>query len=149
MNDFRTYSQTVSQRLLFWSAFSIGLGGRQIFVRSPFWRGVGLHFLAWGGIDGLIALVGLRQAGRQSESETDTAKTLMEADRLERLLWVNSGLDLLYLWVGSWLYRKKGKADAGWRGQGVGVLIQGGFLLVFDLFHALRLGQKKPGFTEK
>ena len=40
---------------------------------------------------------------------------------------------------GVWLARTKGREDAGWRGQGWGIVVQGAFLFLFDLYHAMRV----------
>lgn len=51
-------------------------------------------------------------------------------DEFRRLLLINSGLDVVYLLVGSFLLRR---SDPLVRGFGAAILIQGGFLLLFDL----------------
>ncbi|MEP7292887.1 MAG: hypothetical protein ABI835_13980, partial [Chloroflexota bacterium] len=53
-----------------------------------------------------------------------------EAHTLRRLLEVNTLLDLIYMFGGRSLIRH------GSRGTGWGIVIQGTFLFLFDLFHA-------------
>ncbi|RDI96233.1 hypothetical protein DV704_03535 [Meiothermus sp. QL-1] len=55
---------------------------------------------------------------------------------LRRLLWLNAGLDILYLLAGLFLLRQKNPL---FRGFGLAVLFQGLFLLGFDLWHALQI----------
>ena len=52
---------------------------------------------------------------------------------------VNTGLDVLYV-LGGWrAMRGRGSADTRWRGRGLGIVLQGGFLFFFDLLNALAL----------
>ena len=53
---------------------------------------------------------------------------------LKTVLLINAGLDVAYMLGGIYLLTRP---EATWRGSGVAVLIQGGFLLAFDLIHAL------------
>ncbi len=65
-----------------------------------------------------------------------------EATQLRRLLWINTGLDALCMIGGLFLIRTKGHNDRQWWGQGLGIIIQGRFLFVFDLIHALLVPKK-------
>lgn len=96
-----------------WAAGSLALGS--VLWLRPGTRSFGRQTVAWGAVDGVIALVGSRRRGA-----TDLA-------RLRRVLLVNAGLDLGYLTAGAWLLR-----DGRWRGDGAAVLVQGGFLLALD-----------------
>ncbi len=127
-----TFSRNVSLRLLTWSVLSMAVGGLLWRRGSLFWRGFGAQALGWGAVDGLIALSGLRP-GRQPPQDPARA-----ARNLRRLLWFNAMLDVGYMAGGLWLVRSKGRSDAQWRGQGWGIVVQGGFLFVFDVVHALR-----------
>lgn len=53
---------------------------------------------------------------------------------LRRLLWINAGLDTLYMGVGLGLSRRPGPM---FKGFGLAIVVQGLFLLGFDLAHAL------------
>ena len=105
-----------------------------------------MHFVVWGLIDGIIALVGLRNAkkGRELPPAEQAIKAPQEAKKLRRLLWINTGLDVLYALGGWWVYKNKGEQEDSdeWRGQGIGIIIQGGFLFFFDLIQALRTPRK-------
>jgi hypothetical protein len=101
-------------------------------------RALALQFVVWGAIDGVIAAFGERdRRGRIARGEhRDPAATRAFGARLRRLLRLNAGLDLVYVAVGAALL-------VGWRtpaglGHGLGVLVQGGFLLVFDVWHGFR-----------
>jgi hypothetical protein len=99
-----------------WAAGSV-VAGALLSVPSTT-RGFGRQTLAWGAVDGAIAVVGSRR--RAQKGPTDPG-------RLRRVLLVNAGLDVGYLAAGGWLVR-----DGRWRGDGAAVLLQGAFLLVLD-----------------
>ena len=56
---------------------------------------------------------------------------------MRRTLLVNAGLDVLYV-VGGVIILLTLTAELA-RGNGVGIIIQGGFLLLFDTFYALQV----------
>jgi hypothetical protein len=99
-----------------WAAGSVAVGALLSVPRGT--RGFGRQTLAWGAVDGAIALVGSRR--RAARGPTDP-------ERLRRVLLVNAGLDVGYLATGAWLVR-----DGRWRGDGAAVVVQGLFLLVLD-----------------
>ena len=72
-----------------------------------FWIAVDLVIVAWALIDPV----------------TDT-------EEFRRLLAINGGLDLLYLATGAILATRRDRLA---RGFGTAILVQGGFLLLFDL----------------
>ena len=119
---------TVEQRLLRdlgrWAVGSMALGAA--LTAAPQTRGFGRQTAAWGAVDGVIALVGRR---RQAAGPTDPA-------RLRRVLLVNAGLDVGYLAAGAALVRR-----SRWPGDGLAVLVQGGFLLWLDATGARRLAR--------
>ena len=51
----------------------------------------------------------------------------------------NGRADILYVLGGFLLMQTWGMDNPLWRGHGIGIMVQGGFLLFFDLFHALAL----------
>ena len=128
----------ISRQLLIWSALSIVTGALLLFL-APFWRGVGVQGLVWGAIDAAIAGFGLMQLRRKrGKPDADLPETLQrEARSLRRSLLINAGLDVLYI-VGGVLILTNFTAEFA-HGNGVGIIIQGGFLLVFDTFYAFRV----------
>jgi hypothetical protein len=132
-----TLADTVTRRLLRWSAVSVASGLPLAASREPLLRGMGQQFIAWGAIDGAIALAGRWSTRRQgAPAEAD-----QQIDKLRRLLLVNAGLDVLYVAGGTALALRRGQNDPYWRGVGQGIVLQGGFLLLFDLWHGLRAGE--------
>ncbi len=106
-----------------WAAASVVAGAA--LSSSPRTRGFGRQTVAWGGLDGAIALVGARK--RRAAGPTDPG-------HLRKVLLLNAGLDVGYVAAGGWLVR------AGrWRGDGLAVVLQGAFLLWLDASTARRL----------
>lgn len=118
--------------LLFWSALSIiaattiavMLAARR--VRSPLLAHFAAQTLAWGAIFGLIAAAELHALVRRDVSG---------AARLERLAWMNIGLDIGYVGIGVVLlaagYRLARSMGA--VGAGTGIIVQGMAVLLIDL----------------
>jgi hypothetical protein len=103
--------------LLLWSLFSLGTATIGLYAGpTAFWRHFWFMSGMWGLIDGGIAWFTLMIERRPPVE-------------LLPILRFNTGLDVLYLWVaGLMLIRKKPMV----RGFGLGVLVQGAFLLLFD-----------------
>ncbi len=120
----------------------------------------GRQHLVWGAVDGAIAARGLlvgfaRRAAddgmaddgmaddgtaddRTADDGTADDRTADDrARRLRRLLLVNAALDAGYVAVG--LALRSGRLRPGAEQDGAAVVVQGGFLLAFDLWHAGRL----------
>ena len=113
----------ISKRLLVWAipwmgASVLGLWFSGSDSQKGFWGMSG----AWGFVNGAIALIGLLGA-----ETSDYAA-------LRTTLWINAALDVLYVASGLYLLSRP---EETWRGGGTAILIQGGFLLVFDVLHAL------------
>jgi hypothetical protein len=139
-----TLYRTLTRRLLVWSGLCVIGGIALVLFGGAFWQGVGIQAVAWGGVDGIIAIVGIKLAQRRRallDAEPAPDAVQNEANRLYRLLWVNAGLDVLYVAAGLTLAIWLGAASLQWRGHGWGIVVQGGFLLVFDLVHARIAGQ--------
>ncbi len=137
--DFQT---RLTNRLLTWSALSVAFSAPTIFSASPFLRGVAIQFFVWGAVDAAIAYFGARASAKKRLKMAEAASAESEAREsrwLENILWVNTGLDVLYVLGGVWLIQSWGAESMLWRGHGWGVVIQGGFLLFFDFFHAFAL----------
>ena len=140
------HAAQVGRQLGWWALASVLVGAallltpeRAFGALAPVAFGFGLQCLLWGAIDGVIASIGafdLRRR-RAAGEQHDAAATRAFGRRLRRLLRLNAGLDVLYVAVGLALL-------ALWRtpeglGHGLGVVVQGGFLLVFDAWHGWRV----------
>lgn len=112
----------LAQGLLLWALLSLGTALFGLWwAQSPFWRSFFFMNGAWGLVDGALGLYAL---GRETP------------ENLRGILLFNAGLDVLYLLAGVLLFLRGGKAP--YQGFGLAILVQGGFLLIFDLGHALR-----------
>jgi hypothetical protein len=127
-------------RLVAWGAASVLLGtallawllaGRR---RSPLLRHFAIQTAAWGTVD--LALAGLA-------FRSLALRDLAGAIHLDRVVWLNIGLDAGYVLVGLTI------ALAGWRlgrrlglvGAGVGVIVQGLALVLLDLVLAAHISR--------
>ncbi len=118
-------------RLALWGAASVLAGSTLLAWRalrrdpSPFLLHFALQTAAWGGVD--LVLVGIGWQGL-------APKDLAGFTALDRFLWLNVGLDVGYIAVGTTLMA------CGWAlgrrrapiGAGLGVIVQGAALLVLD-----------------
>lgn len=118
-------------RLTVWGAACVILGASLLIIvmvrraRLPLLRHFALQTAAWGAVN--LAIVGWARAHLGM-------RDLAGATQLDRLLWLNAGLDVGYVAVGVTL------AWAGWAlgrrlgavGAGLGVIVQGAALLALD-----------------
>jgi len=109
-----------------WSVLSMGTGAFQLTSPNPFIKAMGLQNLIWGAVDGGIALYGSHQLLSNSWESKDLK---IEREKFRKILLINSLLDIGYLVLGFGLANA---SNSKWHGHGQGILIQGGFLLLFD-----------------
>jgi hypothetical protein len=134
-----TFQEKLTTGLLSWAMASIATGIAMSRGEDEFRKGVGEQFTGWGIVNAAIAVFGQRSSNkRRQQPGTNTPESLaQEKKKLSRLLWINTGLDVFYM-LGGWLaVRTRGQSDDRWRGRGWGIIIQGGFLFIFDLVNAL------------
>jgi hypothetical protein len=102
-------------------------------------RTAGHHFhlmnVAWNIVNTLIAVWGLLQAHPQQVAGLTLPASLAAQTRFEHILLLNAGLDVGYVAIGRWLQARAATAARPERmtGYSRSVLLQGGFLLLFDL----------------
>ena len=127
-------------RMLVWSAASV-LVGTGLFAwlrmgahRSDVLRHFAIQCVAWGLVDAMFAAYALPRI---------VLRDISGATRLDRVLWLNIGLDGGYVMVGLAL------AIVGWRlgrhlklvGAGIGVVVQGSALALLDLVLAAQISR--------
>lgn len=137
------FQNRVSARLLRWGLGSM-LAGFLMRFGGRAWKNAGNQFIMWGLIDAAIAVFGhITSQDRIDRMQNPGAAEVKreEATQLSRLLWINTILDVFYV-LGGWLWMRRDRGDGSARGNGAGVIIQGLFLFVFDLFHALNVPKK-------
>lgn len=133
--NFYRYQQRRLSLLLGWGSISMIVGLVVQFNSKPFWKQFGLQALLWGAIDAALAVFGLRSAnkkqGRYALGELNFHDEKKEARGFYRILLINTGLDVFYVVGGAWLMQRfKDRADR--RGMGLGILVQGLWLFLFD-----------------
>jgi len=150
------HAQRIGAQLAAWALLSLALAvvlwwvaGRTGADVGATLRALALQFAVWGAIDGAIAALGERDRRRRLSraEDRDAGASAAFAARLRRLLRLNAALDVGYVAVGVALL-------LAWRtpeglGHGMGVLIQGGFLLVFDAWHGWGAGRAPRGGTNR
>ena len=94
--------------------------------------------LLWGLVDAGFALFGLKQAqsaDRSPVNQSTAARELSDRDKLVRVLRFGGKLNMFWVGLGILLVATgAGLRNAALAGHGVGVVLQGGFLMVFDHF---------------
>ena len=136
-----SFNRRLTHRLAAWSLLSIAAGAALLRGGRPFQRALGTQNIVWGIIDGAIALGGQQAAENKQASATPTDDGA-HARQLRRVLWLNAGLDLLYIVGGLRLFSSRPALPShrlDRKGHGIGIMVQGAFLLIFDLAHALRV----------
>ncbi|GCE12628.1 DUF6992 family protein [Tengunoibacter tsumagoiensis] len=121
-----------------WGIGSILSGGLLLSTKkNVFWKQFGLQFLLWGAIDAAIALFGSRSAQQNAQKvqtgEISALQQQRSSQSFLRIVFLNAILDLLYMGSGLWLVRRyQERKDR--QGMGLGILLQGTWLFLFDSF---------------
>ena len=121
----------------------MAVGALCLLTPWPAVQGFGLQALIWGTIDSIIALTALYTVYRRSRRYPDEYRDIAETARIRRLLRMNGRLDIVYV-LGGIAIIALCRADPFFVGNGVGIVIQGSFLLLFDRSHASRLPSQEP-----
>ncbi|MCS7067044.1 MAG: hypothetical protein NZN28_00220 [Meiothermus sp.] len=116
--------ERIAQQLLLWALVCWGGALFGLWrTRHEFWRPFWFMTGVWALVNAAIAYGGWLGA------EPDPAS-------LRRLLWINAGLDVLYMAIGWGLWTRPKPVL---KGFGLSIVAQGLFLFFFDLFHALQI----------
>ena len=140
--DVWAFQERLTRRLAAWAFVSLLSGLGMLLLRLPFWTGMAFQFLGWAAVNLGIAWIGAwaarrRKAGLSAEQVISTQP--QERRKLERILWINTGLDVLYMLGGVLVAVFLAGRGPQWIGTGIGILLQGTFLFFFDWIHALTL----------
>lgn len=88
----------------------------------------------WNLVNAGIAGMALYQLAHQDLNGMTYTQSLNDLQSLDRFLLLNTGLDFAYMATGAWLWeRGLRKGSERLQGYGQALVVQGGFLLVFDL----------------
>lgn len=119
-----------------WAVGNIGVSGARYFATSGSEKYFHQMNVGWGVVN--LALAGVSLVGnRRFTSPTDRAATTKAQLRTENIYLLNTGLDAAYIMGGFYLKerartRPTERRQNQLRGYGQSLLLQGGFLLVFD-----------------
>lgn len=147
--DIWQFQAALCARLMQWANFNIGGGLNMIRRKDSFWQGFGAQCMGWGLINAGLAWFGLRSSRRKTAEENAHTLERQKHARhtLARLLWINTGLDVIYVAAGLILANtgRDGETNRASRrrGTGWGIVLQGAFLFLFDFMHALRLSDQE------
>lgn len=129
--------------LLVWGGTSTVAGASLVaFPRDSFAQWYGAQTIAWGLVNGTIAVVGLVTTSEVRRELSTRERVFAERRAMQRFLWVNVALDVLYVTTGA-LLLGLGESPAV-RGNGAAILSQGGFLVGFDLLGSFTQGPRAP-----
>jgi len=107
----------------------------------------------WGSVDFVTALMGYASTQKDIRKKMSASETLKAQERIEKIFFVNGCLDVAY--IGTGLYLKlagDSRNSPQMKGYGESILMQGGFLLLFDglMYKAEKgNGNKLRNFLEK
>lgn len=124
--------------LLLWGLGSIVLGLPGLASHTMVLRHAGIQAVAWGAIDVVLAALG-RRAARAKITQRSTNGPA-QARRFRAILLANAGLDIGYIAAGASLVAKaQGRGER--VGMGLGIVLQGAFLLGYDSLLAWQAGR--------
>jgi hypothetical protein len=121
-----------------WAIGNLGLGA----LRVGQLQGEDKYFhqmnMYWNAVNLALAGFGYYKAATTDDSALSAFASLKEHYGTEKILLLNTGLDVAYIIGGLYLLERGNNHEAGnkrdqFRGFGHSVIVQGGFLLLFDL----------------
>jgi len=135
----------------------VNVGGTQVPERissiSPELKYFAQMNTIWGSVDFVTALLGYTGTQNNKNKKLTAAETLHEQERIEKIFRINSYFDVAYLGAGLYLKLAGDSRNSPMmKGYGESVLLQGGFLLIFDqlMLHSEKVhGDKLRNFLEK
>jgi hypothetical protein len=121
--------------LLGWSGLSVA-GGAVMVGSAPsrIVRDAGIQAIAWGAVDAAIAIWAKSEIDRKRRTGINPQEELAT---FGKVLLINTLLDILYIGAGIAL-TASGKESL--RGHGIGIIVQGSFLFLFDGINYLLAG---------
>jgi hypothetical protein len=108
----------------------------------------------WGGINLALAGLGYWGAGREKTDNPVLADVLKHQNRIEKTYLINLGLDVLYVGAGLLMNKTSDnqKNPAKFEGYGNSIMVQGGFLLLYDaIVYSIhhKHGKQLKGMSDK
>ena len=118
-----------------WAAVNLVAGTAGAFaLDDPRARALAQGSAAWNVVNAGLAVGGLRAAKRRAMTAPSWPSLALEGERSRGVFLLNAGLDVGYMAAGLWLRERGARAERPeLQGYGDALLVQGGFLFMFDL----------------
>jgi len=137
-----------------WSAANIIVSGIATDTRNKEARYFHQMNVMWGGINLAIAGLGYWGANREKIDNPTLAAVLKHQNKTEKTFLLNAGLDVVYIGGGLLMNQTSDnqKVPERFKGYGNSIMLQGGFLLIFDAINYAihrKHGKQLNGMVEK
>lgn len=130
-----------------WAAGNMLLGASLM----PSRQGSDKHFhqmnIMWNAVNLGIAALGYWQASKATPEGWDSYEVVKDHFNMQKVLLFNAGLDVGYMATGLYLTeraKRGGEQSDKLRGWGQSIMIQGGFLFVFDIVTTIVMSRQNP-----
>lgn len=137
---FFVWQERALDLLLAWGIGNVVAGSALAMTKSGIPRAIGLQALLWGAIESTVALYSeywARRRAMEARAGMLTSQAIQdEARRFEYFLVLNTAADIAYVLGGMTVAVKSKRPRV--RGAALGVAIQGGALLIYDLVLTVR-----------
>lgn len=137
---FFVWQERALDLLLAWGIGNVVAGSALAVTGSGITRAIGIQALLWGSVETTVALYSeywARQHALEARAGMLGAQAIQdEAERFEYFLALNTAADIVYV-LGGVAVAVQSKRPR-WRGAAIGVAIQGGALLIYDLVLTVR-----------
>lgn len=143
--------------LAWWSILNLLAGILALFFAQGVWYYFLMMGLIWGIINFVITVVIFEHTFYRKFSQGGDAYARIDAQRhVDRLMFLNIGIDSAYIFVGCWLREHSFVAEVAhpelWLGFGWSIIIQGLFLLIQDILvtrlHHINYERAEPYFEQ-
>ncbi|MBS1523196.1 MAG: hypothetical protein JST50_19515 [Bacteroidetes bacterium] len=139
------------------TSFTVDVNGNPVYASTSGIGPEGQYFYQmntiWGAADFATALLGYASIQKYRKKNLTASETIEQQKKLEKIFLINGALDIGYLGVGAYLkFTGDSRNSPIMKGYGESILMQGGFLLIFDglMYHAeKRNGTRLRNFLEK
>ncbi|WP_409029567.1 DUF6992 family protein [Gracilimonas sediminicola] len=117
-----------------WATLNILSGSTGYFLSEKSTKYFHQMNAGWNLVNAGIAGFALYSISQIDVASLSYTQSLNELQRLDKFLLLNTGLDVGYMATGAWLWERGiRKKSSRLEGYGKSLIVQGGFLLVFDL----------------
>ncbi|MEQ9034423.1 MAG: hypothetical protein RID02_04070 [Gracilimonas sp.] len=117
-----------------WAALNIFSGSAGYFLSEKSTKYFHQMNAGWNLVNAGIAGFALYNISQIDASSLSYSQSVIELQKLDKILLLNTGLDIGYMATGAWLWeRGLRKKSERLEGYGKALLVQGGFLFAFDI----------------